>query len=91
MKSGAACWREDQTPNLACAIVLPRFRTPISAAPYRSCPRVSNRQTELVETRLSDRKQSTEPRSNRQILDLLEIRSARTKLEIIPIGELFSA
>ena len=36
MKSGAVCRREDQTPNLACAIVLPR--TPISAAPPRPDP-----------------------------------------------------
>jgi hypothetical protein len=91
MSSGAFCWRTEQQPKPACAIMLRKSRTPISAALSQPQPRVSNRQTELIETRLSRRKQSIETRSNRQIFDLLEIRSACAKLESIQTGEFISA
>jgi len=90
MKSGAVCRRRNQAPNLAGAIMPRRPRIEISGPTPLPHPRISNSEPRLLETQLSHRKQSTEPRPNRELSTISKSGSNRITLEIIQTGEFFS-
>jgi len=91
MTSGAVCKRAEQTPNFARAPMSRSPRTAISSPTQLSHPCISNREPRILETQLSHRKQSTEPRPNRELSTISKSGSNRNNLEIIQTGEFFSA
>jgi len=51
------------------------------------CSALSNRELQLLELGLTHRKQSTDPRSNRELSTIVSNASHSYKLEITPTGE----